>query len=627
MATATIKGRTTAGTGDPQDLSGTQATTLLDTFTSSLKGLAPASGGGTANYLRADSTWANPLFVTEGSAPSPSAGIGKLWANSAADARPYWIDDTGRSYNLTLDRFNTLTYGVIPGSVAIDTSPALPVFNSLALNQDTTFTTTNLDNGRSASVRVVCDGTTRNLTFPAGWTWLGSGPPAVLAAGDIGYLSITAYGTANADVVAAWSYENMASSVTAVSVVTANGLAGTVANSTTTPAITLSTSVTGLLKGSAGAITAAVAGTDYAPAGNYVTLDTVQTITAEKVISVSTASTAFRITQTGAGEALRVEDSTNPDSTPFVITASGDVGIGTNNPQSKLVSALSSAGLTTTIALYNSDLTNNNGNVLSFRSDTSGVGASSYVELAAIRGKYTEHSNATRSAELGFFVASTGSMLEAMRVEDDGSFTTNYARTNTATLEAAIAESGTATGTQTSTTLRDTSKGWIVSQFAGAQVTIIGGIGVGQVRTVVSNTGNTLNVTPAWTTTPVAASTTYAIALNTTIGANHNFVFVRGPGSRTIILPQVTTANVGREYVFRKFLASQLVVTPNAADSFDYGGLGVPLSLTSTTRSYYFKIRSIIVPNTPLPDAGVWVIVYFSDLSSDIMSSGGFIGS
>jgi hypothetical protein len=60
MATATFKGRVTAATGDPEDLTGTQATTLLDNFTSALKGLAPASGGGTTNFLRADGTWAVP---------------------------------------------------------------------------------------------------------------------------------------------------------------------------------------------------------------------------------------------------------------------------------------------------------------------------------------------------------------------------------------------------------------------------------------------------------------------------------------------------------------------------------------------------------------------------------------
>jgi hypothetical protein len=51
--------------------------------------------------------------------------------------------------------------------------------------------------------------------------------------------------------------------VTSASVVSANGLAGTVATATTTPAITLSTTVTGVLKGNGTAISAATAGTDY----------------------------------------------------------------------------------------------------------------------------------------------------------------------------------------------------------------------------------------------------------------------------------------------------------------------------------------------------------------------------
>jgi len=51
--------------------------------------------------------------------------------------------------------------------------------------------------------------------------------------------------------------------VTSVSVVSTNGFAGTVATSTTTPAITIQTTVTGLLKGNGTAISAATAGTDY----------------------------------------------------------------------------------------------------------------------------------------------------------------------------------------------------------------------------------------------------------------------------------------------------------------------------------------------------------------------------
>ena len=42
------------------------------------------------------------------------------------------------------------------------------------------------------------------------------------------------------------------------------------------------------------------------------------------------------MTQLGTGNALVVEDSTNPDSTPFVVDASGNVGIGTSNPSVEL---------------------------------------------------------------------------------------------------------------------------------------------------------------------------------------------------------------------------------------------------------------------------------------------------
>jgi len=57
-----------------------------------------------------------------------------------------------------------------------------------------------------------------------------------------------------------------AGTVTTVSVATSNGFAGTVANASSTPAITLTTTVSGVLKGNGTAISAAVSGTDYAPA-------------------------------------------------------------------------------------------------------------------------------------------------------------------------------------------------------------------------------------------------------------------------------------------------------------------------------------------------------------------------
>ena len=60
-----------------------------------------------------------------------------------------------------------------------------------------------------------------------------------------------------------WNSPSGSGTVTTVSVTSANGFAGTVATATSTPAITLSTTVTGILKGNGTAISAATAGTDY----------------------------------------------------------------------------------------------------------------------------------------------------------------------------------------------------------------------------------------------------------------------------------------------------------------------------------------------------------------------------
>lgn len=60
IATARFLGRTSASTGVVESLTAAQATAMLDVFTSGAKGLVPASGGGTTNFLRADGTFAAP---------------------------------------------------------------------------------------------------------------------------------------------------------------------------------------------------------------------------------------------------------------------------------------------------------------------------------------------------------------------------------------------------------------------------------------------------------------------------------------------------------------------------------------------------------------------------------------
>lgn len=53
-------------------------------------------------------------------------------------------------------------------------------------------------------------------------------------------------------------------------------------------------------------------------------------------IDSSTPTPALTITQTGTGPALRVQDASDPDATPFIVDASGNVGIGTAAPAQKL---------------------------------------------------------------------------------------------------------------------------------------------------------------------------------------------------------------------------------------------------------------------------------------------------
>ncbi|MFM7442804.1 MAG: hypothetical protein ACKO2N_02670, partial [Tabrizicola sp.] len=80
MAANSLKGNNTGAAADPADLTATQVTAMLDTFGSGAKGLAPASGGGTTNFLRADGTWAAP---SGGGGGSPGGASGEIQFNNA----------------------------------------------------------------------------------------------------------------------------------------------------------------------------------------------------------------------------------------------------------------------------------------------------------------------------------------------------------------------------------------------------------------------------------------------------------------------------------------------------------------------------------------------------------------
>ena len=173
---------------------------------------------------------------------------------------------------------NNISGAFITGSL-VDSTPI-----GLTIASTGNFTTIFLDNALAAIY-----GGTGQSSVTIGDVLYGSGVNtwSKLAIGSSGQVLRVTAG------IPAWGTD-FVGTVTSVSVVSANGFAGTVATATTTPAITLTTSITGLLKGNGTAISAAVANTDYVP------LSTVLTKTAD----YSIAGTDTWIINNKSGSAL-----------------------------------------------------------------------------------------------------------------------------------------------------------------------------------------------------------------------------------------------------------------------------------------------------------------------------------
>ena len=78
------------------------------------------------------------------------------------------------------------------------------------------------------------------------------------------------------------------------------------------------------------------------------------------MITGSTSNDLVRITQNGSGNSLVVEDTNNPDTTPFVVDTNGNVGMGTLTPGNVLhVKANPSSTQTATIRIESGNSTSN----------------------------------------------------------------------------------------------------------------------------------------------------------------------------------------------------------------------------------------------------------------------------
>jgi hypothetical protein len=100
--------------------------------------------------------------------------------------------------------FAAITYAA---TVPLDMASLNSQYRTISLTGDLTFTTSNRATGRTVVLRLVADGTQRTLTFPGGWVFVGT-KPANIAASKTGILSLSFFGTADTDCIAAWGVQS-----------------------------------------------------------------------------------------------------------------------------------------------------------------------------------------------------------------------------------------------------------------------------------------------------------------------------------------------------------------------------------------------------------------------------------
>jgi hypothetical protein len=160
-------------------------------------------------YILADSTGklytSTGQIVTGGPATFPFAGPvyspssgGTPAAETGAQAAVLLSGQTPALANIVLSA-STLTYSA---TQTLDFSAS--AHQNLALTGGVTFASSNLAVGRAITVLLTA-ASTQTLAFPAGWIFIGAAAPASLAAGKTAILSLTSFGTTNANVIAAYS--------------------------------------------------------------------------------------------------------------------------------------------------------------------------------------------------------------------------------------------------------------------------------------------------------------------------------------------------------------------------------------------------------------------------------------
>jgi hypothetical protein len=229
-------------------------------------------------------------------------------------------------------------------------------------------------------------GTLTNCTFPNAST-------SVFGAVKVDGTTITA----SSGVISAVGGGSGSGTVTSVSVVSANGFTGTVATATTTPAITLTTSITGVLKGNGTAISAAASGTDYSAGTSALATGILKSTTSTGALSIAVAADFPTLNQDTTGTAtaanglksatttVSVSGATAPTSGQ-VLTATSDSAATWQTPSSGYTLPTASTTVLGGVKVDGTTITINGSGVISSSGGGGGISTGKSIALTFVLG-------------------------------------------------------------------------------------------------------------------------------------------------------------------------------------------------------------------------------------------------
>jgi hypothetical protein len=206
-----------------------------------------------------------PIIQTRAPASSDISVVGKRWVDSIGNATYELTSLSSLGGTLAANWVATSSGSSAVNTISGDSGTATPSAGNIEISGGSTglvFTGSGSTVTESGTLNVAHGGTGIATTVP--YALIAAGTTATGAFQQVSGLGTSGQVlTSNgAGALPTWQSLSGTGTVTSVSVVTANGFAGSVANPTTTPAITISTSQTGVLVGDGTAISGVTGAND-----------------------------------------------------------------------------------------------------------------------------------------------------------------------------------------------------------------------------------------------------------------------------------------------------------------------------------------------------------------------------